>query len=98
MDSKETKVFDSRRKLENKLPLDALVTIGDALHECQASFILVLDETIKADEFRTITFAQHGERNDIIQMFERCFDKNPEFVEMVLEAVVRSKLNKMMNN
>ena len=98
MDSKETKVFDSKRKLENKLPLDALITIGDALHECQASFILVLDETIKADEFRTITFAQHGDRTDIIHMFERCFEKNPEFIEMVLEAVVRSKLTNMLKN
>lgn len=98
MDSKETKVFDSKRKLENKLPLDALVTIGDALHECQASFILVLDETCKEGEDRTITFAQHGDRTDIIQMFERCFEKNPEFVEMVLEAVVRSKLTNMLKN
>lgn len=98
MKKEEEKVFDSKRKLQNKLPLDTLVTIGDALHECQASFVVVLDEVMTKDEFRTITFAQHGDKGDLIQMFERVFEKNPEYVQIVLEAVVRAKLTQVIKN
>jgi len=98
MEKDTTKTFDDVRKAQNKLPLEALVILGDALHNCRASFVLVLDDELISEDNRSVTFAQHGDRTEIIQMFEKVFETNPEFIEMILEAVVRTKLNQIINN
>ena len=91
------KEVDKQRELDKKLPIDVLVTIGDSLHDCVASFVLANNNTPDLPTDNETTFVTQGSRKDMIMMFTEMFKENNEFVEIIMEAVVRYKLDKYMN-
>ena len=87
---------DKDRESGKKLTIDALVEIGDALHDSEASFMLILEPTLGDNLKRKITYATHGERSDIIQMFVRVLDKNPDLYEILTAAMIKAKVKQII--
>lgn len=87
---------DEKRVRESKLPIDVLVTLGDSLHDCTASFVLSLKPTPDEDLDNEVTFATHGSKKQVISMFTEMFKENNEFIEIIMEAVVRCKLDNLV--
>ena len=88
---------DEKRVRESKLPIDVLVTLGDSLHDCTASFVLALQPTPQGENDNEVTFGTHGSKKQLIIMFTEMFKENDDLIEVIMEAVVRCKLNKMLN-
>lgn len=94
----DKKTEDERRERDCKLPIDVLVTLGDSLHDCTASFVLTLHPDSKQNDTNEITFASHGTKKQLITMFTEMFKDNNEYIEIIMEAVVRCKLDRLISD
>jgi len=92
--------LDNKRRSEGKLTIDELVVVGDALHDCTASFILMknnaeLDEFIDVNDY---SFVCHGTKESLILLFQRIFEHDKVYMQIVLEAIVRNGIEKITHN
>lgn len=78
--------------IKKKYSIEELVTIGDDIHNSVASFIVAKNEV---DKKQKLTFAVHGSREDIVDMLYNIFLKNPNYEDIMIDAIILSQAEKV---
>lgn len=97
---KETaKKQDAERKASKKLPINVLVDVGDQLHDATTTFLLASADAKDDDgrilDAKRLMFVTHGNKDELVSMFVNVFNDNPQIGKIILEAFVRSGIEKI---
>jgi hypothetical protein len=74
-----------------KYSVEDLVTIGDAIHDSYASFIIAANKGKSGDD-SSITYSIHGHSSEVVNMLSKVLAENNLFREIVFEAISKMTL------
>ena len=77
---------ETKQPSKRKYNVEDLVKIGDGIHNCTTSFILVDNDKSESNK-GYIMFSSHGQRSDVIKMFVELFDKDEKYEALMMEAI-----------
>lgn len=79
-------------KKDIKYRVEDLVTIGDAIHDSYASFIIVANkEKLGVDP--SITTAIHGHHAEVVDVLARVLEENDLLRNLMFEALTKMTIN-----
>ena len=79
---------------QNKLSVETLVTIGDALHNSKCAFVLAQNETDNINEVEA-TCLVYGGRKNLYNMFYNVIYKNKDIEQLLTEVLKKVLIDKI---